>query len=124
MELAPSLTPFWHTVREAAEPEPAIRFKLKPLTQPQVIELQSTYEDAGRHPDLGTPMKRPTNITWYRAGCLGMDGAGEIEGITVSGKPAEWLRHRSIIPYELVVQAGVKLCMDAWGAESGETEKN
>jgi hypothetical protein len=124
MELAPSLTPFWHTVRKAVESEPEIRFKLKPLTQPQIIELQSTYEDAGLDVDTNAPRKRPTNITWYRAGCLGMDGAGEIEGITVNGKPAEWLRHRQLIPYDLLVQAGVKLCLDAWGAKADETEKN
>jgi hypothetical protein len=66
----------------------------------------------------------PTARTWYRAGVMGLNGAGEIENLTINGKPARWPRDRDAIPFDIVMSAGVRLCSEAWGADAGETEKN
>jgi hypothetical protein len=60
---------------------------------------------------------------------MGLDGAAQqggdtIENLTISGKPARWPRDKPYIPHGWISSCGVKLCMDAWGRDPGETEKN
>jgi hypothetical protein len=125
MDITPNLVPFWHEPegQDNVEQGQRVRFKLRPLTQPQVSELFSTFETASE------TTRRPTAATWYAAGCMGLDGvaqAGEnpIQNLTIAGKPARWPRDKLYVPHGFVSSCGVKLCMDAWGDDSGETEKN
>jgi hypothetical protein len=116
VDIKTNLAPFWHEIEESESGEP-VRLKLRPLTQPQVIELFATFEKAGEG-------SRPSEMTWYRAGCMGLDGAGQIENLTIDGEPARWPKHKQLIPFRFIVSAGIKLCLDAWGGDSTETDQN
>jgi hypothetical protein len=125
MDITPNLVPFWHEPygQDAVEPSKRVRFRLRPLTQPQVSELFSTFELAGEN------LRRPTTSTWYAAGCMGLDGAAQdgpypIENLTINGQRARWPRDKNVIPHGWISSCGVKLCTDAWGDDAGETEKN
>lgn len=110
-EIRNALAPFWYTPKEAEGDEP-VRFRLKPLTQPQVVEV------------LGSIRGKATASDWYRAGEMGLNGAGQIEGLTINGKPASWPRDRDLIPYEYIVACGAHLFTEAMAADSEETRKN
>lgn len=102
MELKPALAPFVFTPDEK---HPEVKFRLKPLTEPQVNELLSmpgiTQHDEARVGLL------------YKAGCIALDGGRKIEGIKIDGRDAEWPRDRDVIPYEMVMYAGAKVWGDA-----------
>ncbi len=104
-----SLAPYWHTPE--TKNDDGVRFKLKPLTNPQLMELLNTYENG-----------QPTNGTFYQAGCMAIDGGREIEGLTVDGKPAIWSVHKDVIPYVWVLECGVYAYAAAVVSE--ENEKN
>lgn len=111
-EITPQIAPFWFTP-ENQEGDDKIRFKLKPLTQPQLVELFDTFN--------GT---QPTTRTWYRAGEMGLNGGQAIENLTIGGRQAQWPRDKDVIPHALVVACGVELCMQAWALDGGDAEKN
>lgn len=112
MELAPPLAPFMFAPDEKDHPE--VRFRLRPLTQPQVAELDST-------PGLASSPETQISML-YRAGCMALDGGRKIEGIKIEGRDAEWPRDRDVIPWDLVFAAGAKVYRDAHHTE--EQEKN
>lgn len=107
MDLRPKLTPFWFTPGGQDEKD-AAEFKLRPLTEPQVMELFATYADG-----------RPSEQTWYRAGEMGIV---ELRNLTIEGKPARWPQHRAVIPHRWVSACGVHLCIEAWG-RGGEDDE-
>ncbi len=116
--LTPDLTLFEFTPPGQDEESQPARFRLKPLTQPQVNRLYKTFENV----DDGK--RQPTDETWYMAGDMGI---AEILDCTIDGKRARWPQHRDVIPHTWVISAGIELCMQAWGGndESGEDpEKN
>lgn len=108
MDLRPKLTPFWFTP-DGQDENDAVEFKLRPLTEPQVMDLFATYGPEGR----------PTESTWYRAGEMGIV---EVRNLTIDGKPARWPQHRNVIPYKWVSSCGVNLCIEAWGRDQKESE--
>lgn len=112
-ELPPAIEPFWFEPEGQTDSEPA-RFFLKPLTQPQLVQLFPTFGPDGR----------PTELTWYRAGELGIEGGRKIDNLKVEGRIASWPRDRDRIPYAWVVACGVTLCLQAWSLDGGEAEKN
>ncbi len=103
MEIVTNLAPFWHAP-DGQEEETKAEFKLRPLTQPQLVELFATYEN-------GAPCGR----TYYRAGEIGIL---DMRGITVNGKPARWPFHKDVIPYPLVYACGLKLFVDAYSLDT------
>jgi len=125
MDITTNLVPFWHEPegQDSVEEGKRVRFKLRPLTQPQVNDLFSTFELVGHD------KRKPTAATWYAAGCMGLDGAlsaasNVIENLAVDGKPARWPRDKNVVPHEMVSSCGVRLCLDSWGEDAGEAEKN
>ena len=119
-----NLTPFWFTPAQDGVPEAEkVSFRLKPLTQPQIIELQTrTYER------VSALISMPTTESFYVAGCMAIEGGGDIRNLTVDGKPARWVLHKDLIPREWVVECGLKVFNDAHGdvtdEEIEEVEKN
>jgi hypothetical protein len=112
MDIAPPLAPFMFAPDETKHPE--VRFRLKPLTEPQVAELDST-------PGLTESSEASVGML-YRAGCIALDGGRKIEGIKIEGRDAEWPRDRDVIPWDLVFKAGARVYRDAHHTE--EQEKN
>lgn len=112
MDITPQIAPFWFTPDDQRG-EGKIRFYLKPLTQPQIVELYGTFKE-----------QTPTSQTWYRAGEMGLNGGREIEGLTIDGRRARWPQDKDVIPNTLVIACGVELCMQAWSVDGGEAEKN
>lgn len=112
MDIAPPLAPFFFAPNEA---HPEVRFRLAPLTQPQVAELLST-PGITKSDEAGIEML-------YRAGCMAIEAGGrQVEGLTVDGKPALWPQHKAIIPYEMVLACGTRAWNDARTSE--EQAKN
>lgn len=109
MDIKPAISPFWFTPPDQDE----VRFKLKPLTQPQIAELWRTFVDSA-----------PTMESFYKAGELALNGAGEIEGLTIDGKPARWPKDRNVIPYLLIVKCGVEILTQTSSLDGGDAEKN
>lgn len=98
------LAPFWYTPPDQHDEngaelpdEDKVRFFVKPLTQPQVAELDSRISSTSEAANIEV---------MYRAGCMALDGGGKIEGILVDGKPARWPIDRDVIPYLLLVRVG------------------
>lgn len=59
----PKLTPFWYTPEGQADGE-HVSFKLRPLTQPQMVEVEEYYDREGKITARAT----------YMAGTLGIAG--------------------------------------------------
>lgn len=119
-DLSPVLTPFWFAPVADNSQDPKVELRLRPLTQPQVAELFDTFATVERG---GERLREPTTRTWYLAGCMGLDGGRDIRNLTIEGKEARWPQHRNVLPYGWIVEAGVRLCMDAWDSEE-DHEKN
>lgn len=113
MEISQKLTPYWFTPEGQTGDKP-VKFRIAPLTQPQIVELFDTYDKSGK----------PTNRTWYVAGEMGLNGGRGIENLTIEGRTAAWPRDKDRIPYDLVIACGVELCLQAWKVDSEEAEKN
>lgn len=111
MDLSPPLAPFMFTPDER---HPEVRFRLKPLTQPQVVELD-TMPGLSEHPETRVAML-------VRAGEMALDGGRKIEGMKIEGRDAEWPRDRDSIPWDLLFKAGARVYKDAHHDE--EQEKN
>ncbi len=105
-----TLTPYWYTPK--TDNDDGVKFKLKPLTQPQLMELSDSHDDKGI----------PTNGTFYLAGCMAIEGGREIDGLTVDGKPASWMIHKDLVPNVWVLECGVDVYVKSVGSE--EIEKN
>jgi hypothetical protein len=103
------LTPYWF--QPVYENDGGVRFKLRPLTQPQISELEATFEES-----------KPTNGTFYLAGSMAIEGGRDIENLTIDGKKAIWGMHKDLIPYTWVVECGIDVFVNAYGNE--EREKN
>lgn len=111
-QLRPKLTPFWYTP-EGQDEDPA-EFKLRPLTQPQIVELFETFRD-----------NHPTGVTWYRAGEMAIV---DIRNLSDSeGRAVSWPKHKAHIPYSWISSCGAKIYVESMGLtdESDEgIEKN
>ena len=112
--ITPKLAQYQFTPSSTSELSDPPRFSLKPLTEPQVVELFETYKDG-----------QPTEQTWYRAGCMGIVS---VENLTIDNKPARWPAHKDVIPYVWISECGVDLCMQAWSPDDPDSieglEKN
>lgn len=101
-KIVPKLAPYEFT--PDGQGDDPISFRLKPLTEPQVVDLYSTFDNG-----------QATNATWYRAGLMGivevLNCTIELEG---KERKAKWPRDRDLIPYALVSACGVDLCLHAW----------
>jgi hypothetical protein len=104
------LAPYWFT--PTTNNEGGVRFKLKPLTERQKIELADTLTDEG----MATP------ATFYLAGEMAIEGGREIDKLTVDGQPATWAlkAHREIIPNEWVAECGIDVYKRAYIGEDAE----
>lgn len=111
-DIRTDLAPYWYTPENQPDEDDKIRFRLKPLTQPQVVEIVGSIEGKASAQD------------WYRAGEMGLNGGREIEGLTINGKPATWPRDRDSIPYEYIVACGAHLFTQAMSADSEDARKN
>jgi len=70
------LTPYWYTPQGQDDPQAPARFKLKPLTQSQVLELLDTCNMVGER-------LVPTNKTWvhaYKLSVIDFDNVLDREG--------------------------------------------
>lgn len=115
MQLAPKLLPFWY-VPEFQADEPPVRFKLRPLTQQEMIDVEDLYTEARP----GSP-PRTTRASQFKAGMLAIQA---VENVTdESGEPIRW-------PYgidrkgraaedlrALIVQAGLRIIVEMNGGD-------
>jgi hypothetical protein len=110
------LAPFTFTPPDQpGEPSTHVSFRLKPLTEPQVVDLYAYYDD---YKGLRIPMTR----AFYQAGCMAIEGGGEIRNLTIDGKPANWLLHKDFIPHGLVHACGMRVLQDAHGRVGDDLE--
>lgn len=116
MQLAPKLLPFWYEPEFQTGQPPFVRFKLRPLTQQEMIDVEELYTEARP----GAP-SRTTRAAQFKAGMLAIvavenvtDEAGEPirwpYGIDRHGQAAEALR-------TMVVQAGLRIIVEMSGGD-------
>jgi len=76
MQLAPKLLPFWFTP-EFQEGTAPVKFRLRPLTQAEMIEVEELYGEHGW-----------TRAAQFRAGMLSIIACENI--VAADGKPVRW----------------------------------
>jgi hypothetical protein len=108
--LLPKLAP-WNFTPTTGDADPPI-FRLRPLTQPQIIELEESYKDG-----------RPTAGTWYKAGQMAIASVSNL--LDEKGEEAKWPHCQNRVPRAWVAEAGA----EAWLKSNGfdvdeELEKN
>lgn len=110
MQLAPKLQPFWFTP-EFQDEEPHVRFRLKPLTQEQMIEVESLYEDGSW-----------TRTAQFRAGMLSIVGCENI--FDPEGRPVRWPHGIDDSPGAglrlLICHCGMRIIVEMNGGDWGE----
>lgn len=107
-KLLPKLTP-WNYTPEALENEetPPV-FRLRPLTQGQIVELQETYKDGA-----------PTPATWYKAGEMSILTVDNL--VEADGRPAKWPTCKPRTPASWVAECGAEAWLRSQGFdENGE----
>lgn len=116
MQLAPKLQPFWHTPGSQTDTSP-VRFKLRPLTQAEITEVEGLY--APREPG-GPPMTTP--IAKHKAATLSIiacDGITDEKGEPIkslvgidgrAGAQAEDLRH-------MILECGLRIIFEMIGLD-------
>lgn len=110
-EILPRLTPFWFTPPDQ-ETDPG-KFKLRPLSQPQVVDMFSHYDV------LPNGDQVPGGRTFYEAGRVGIV---DLDGFTDpdTGKAVGWPSSLDRLPFKLIQDCGRKLLYDAWGVAADE----
>ncbi len=118
MDLVPKLTPYWYTL----ENDPEAQFRLSPLTQPQLAEVEGTFVNG-----------MATTTTFCKAAIMTIVA---VKGITdpETGQPAKWPMCQTRIPVDVLTEVGAESYMQARGRplngldteelESDGTEKN
>lgn len=98
------LTPFWYEPEGQGEGE-AISFHLRPLTQPQMVEVEEHYEDG-----------KVTGKAEYVAGTLGIIA---VKGLRhpETGVPAVPPMCFDWVPRGLVKACGRRLIVNDWGLD-------
>ena len=107
--IAPKLTPYWFTPEDQEGESPA-RFKLRPLTQPQIVDVMDRF--VGGKPTMGA---------WYAAGEISII---EVDNLTINGEPAKWPKDKAHVPWVLVTQCGIEAFSAAQKADDPDTVKN
>lgn len=109
MELMPKLTPFWYTP-ETQEQEGEVEFRLRPLTQAQLVELD---EMQGPDKPIALVLKPTTMYAAARMAVVGIRGVVDGEG-----NELKWTEDvAEAMPRHLMVQAGWRLLEQARGRD-------
>lgn len=114
MQLAPKLQPFWY-VPEFQSEDPPVRFKLRPLTQAEMIEVEELYTEARP----GVP-PLSTRAAQFKAAMLSITAC---EGITdEKGDPIRWplgvdRAHADDSLRMLICQAGLRIIVEMNGGD-------
>jgi len=115
MQLSPKLQPFWHTPIQAGSPP--VRFKLRPLTQAEITEVESLYaprEPGG--PPMSTPIAKLKAATLAIVACDGItdENGDPIKSLAAidgrAGDLAEQLRH-------MIMEAGLRIIFEMIGLD-------
>lgn len=115
-QLLPNIAPFWYKPDgQEGESQPA-EFRIRPLTQPDLLDVESTYGDDGR----------PTSLSWLRACDLGVI---EVRNLyDEQNRKALWPQCRPRVPRAWLLQLGAKVVMATLGhvedEPEGDPEKN
>ncbi len=99
MELVPKLTPYWYTLEDDEE----VRFRLAPMTQPQLAEVEGSFVNG-----------QATTATFCKAAILTIRA---VEGITdpETGQPAKWPQCQLRIPVDVLTEVGAESYLQARG---------
>lgn len=115
MQLAPKLQPFWYAP-EFQTDDPPVRFKLRPLTQQEMIDVEELYTE-GRP---GVP-SRTTRAAQFKAGMLAIQAVENLAD--ESGEPIRWpygIDRKGVAAEELrtmIVQAGLRIIVEMNGGD-------
>lgn len=116
MQLAPKLTPFWH-IPEFQNTSAPVRFKLRPLTQTEITEVEALYapREAGG-PPVSTPVAKLKAAT---LSIVAIDGITDEDGepirslAGIDGRPgpaAEDVRH-------MILECGLRIIFEMIGLD-------
>lgn len=117
MQLAPKLLPFWYEPEFQTGEPPFVRFKLRPLTQQEMIDVEELYTPARADvPSLSTRAAR------FKAGMLAIiacDGIADEKGEPIrwpaginerAGREVDALR-------EMICMAGLRIIVEMNGED-------